>query len=288
MRLQLKQLASHSGEIKELSSAILDAPAEKIIIEKPPIKIRKSSENTNARNVSFDEKSSIIVIRDKEKLEVQTIDWKDARDPKQHDYVQLYPQTRDSRGRIRCARAILCNDAIIKDDDAPAADDNHHSLLPLLFRTLSVSKIMEHAKISYREPTEELELFKQEGLRQLQLYFSREQNISPEPSGQATSADTSVSNGPSGLKMPNVSISSTEKGHTLSDISQANSDELDMTTSPVNSSFSSAMASSPPAKRRQESSQPSDFGDTQPSMKKARQECWGDQRRKTGKFLVWN
>lgn len=267
MRLQLKRLVSNSGgDAKELSSSILDTPAEKHTSDKPiVIKIRKSSDiaKTDAnRRISDDTKSSIIVTRDKTTLDIKTIDFKDTRDPKKPDYSQLYPQSKDTRGRVRCARAILCRDAIISDDDAPTNEDDHY-LLPFLFRTLKLSKIMEHARCSYLEPTEELELFREEGLRQLNRYFKREEDISSEQTEQPSSAANPTT---TGSNMVNPESRNSEVPISISDF-----EESECTASSLDSPISNLITdSSPSAKRRLSSSAPDDFEENQPRTRKER------------------
>ena len=189
VRLQLKRLLGekphNSDDNTQISRSTPSAPVEKSMGKdvNPSIsKIRQSSTmlKTLDRVTSTDTAaiSSIIVSRDSSTFNITRITFKDGHDPRQPDYVQLYPLAKDTWGRIRCARAILCNQTTISDENAPADTSSHDDLLPILFRNVNFSTILAHVQSNYGQASnEELEKLKQEGLRQVCRYFGRDEPL---------------------------------------------------------------------------------------------------------------
>jgi hypothetical protein len=187
VRLQMKRLlgekAHDNYDNREISRSNTSVPEEKhmtrdVNISTPYIRQSDVMLKPLDPTTSTDERaiSSIIVSRDSTTFNIKRILFKDAHDPRQPDYVQLYPSTRYTRGRIRCARAILCNQTTVSDEHAPSdIPSSYEYILPLLFRNLNFSHILDHAQANYGQvSSQELENLRQEGVRRICRYFGRD------------------------------------------------------------------------------------------------------------------
>jgi hypothetical protein len=276
MRLQMKRLASNADDERELSSSILDIPENQK--ERPRfIRVRRPSDITDKhsnRTNPKDTMSSIIVTRDEVTSEIKRIDFKDARDTLQPDLTQMYPQCKDTRSRVRCGRAILCNDAVISDEHAPPTNDPY-SLLPILFRNLSKPKIMEHARSNYFGATDELELFKEEGLRLITQYLDPERDSSTVPSERITSPTTLASDE---SHYPKEKTSKVGVSSQRSDTPMSHSEQYDFTTSPLESPLlNQSTGSSVAIKRRHSTFLQDEYEESKPKSKKKRKEHFENQ-----------
>jgi len=257
VRLQMKRLLGEKPydnyDNTGISRSNTSAPVEQYMRKEvnpsiPEIRQPTIMPNPLDRATSTDKTaiSSIIVARDKSTFDIKEILFKDAHDPRQPDYVQLYPSARGTRGRIRCARAILCNQTTISDEHAPTDEQSSCDyLLRLLFGNLHFATIIDHAQANYGHVSnEELEKLRQEGLRQICRYFGRD-----EPS-ELAHISTPVEN--NNLESE---ISRVRTGTPLSDTDVSDSEGSNFSASAVNSptiSFSS-MGSSPATKRSHDS-----------------------------------
>lgn len=227
VRLQMKRLLGEkvhdNYDNREISRSNTSGPEEKHVtrnvnLSTPNIRQSDIMPIPLDRTTSTDEMaiSSIIVSRDSTTFNIKRILFKDAHDPRQPDYVQLYPSTRDTRGRIRCARAILCNQTTVSDEHAPSdKPSSYEYILPLLFRNLNFSHILDHAQANYGQVSnEELENLRQEGVRRICRYFGRDAPSMPvytSPSFQNNKSESKNSGVRAGTPLLNTDVSEPEQ-----------------------------------------------------------------------------
>jgi len=258
VRLQMKQLLSKKQhdylDNVGISRSNIGPSSEKYMrrdvkssipsLPESPIFPKRSDQGTSADKTAI---SSIIVARDKSTSDIKRILFKDAHDPRQPEYIQLYPSTRNTRGRIRCVRAILCNQTTISDENEPTDEQLPYDyLLPLLFRNLNFATIIDHAQANYGQVTnEELERLRQEGIKQICGYFGRDE---PGASGYAY---TTLSAEDNNFELKNSIV---RTGTPLSDTHVSDSEKSEISTSAPNSLLLSpyTMESSPPTIRSRE------------------------------------
>jgi hypothetical protein len=183
--LRPQSSATHSRTTQEKTKKDGIA-AEMTTLSSPSVITEKTTDGSPkdaSSSTSIGKPSTFHITRHKNTAAIETILFLDTCEITHNNYFKVYPGRKYKTRRVRAARSILCNQAVIFD----TTTSRHISLtiiysirremVTLLLRHLKFRDVIDEASLNYRIPLPEMGWIRELGIKEFCKWFGKEEAI---------------------------------------------------------------------------------------------------------------